>query len=158
MAIKFFQYASFVMMIDFFAPVRRRELQKVDSLECRKYQKLKGEGVDIEDIWGCETPLDIGGGKQYEFTELNIEQADLVINSVTDFLLLRAPRAWSIKSVHLAWQEVVEYNTNDGRRRLKNNNNTDRALQNQQLAQLELGIRVRAEFQSDKARHKILRM
>ncbi|KAL7494861.1 hypothetical protein ACHAWT_003438 [Skeletonema menzelii] len=147
-----FQYASFVIMIEFFEPVtRQRELQAVDSLECRKYQKLKGEGVDIEDIWGCETPLDIGGGARFEFTELTIEQADLVVASITDFLLLRAPRAWSIKNVHLAWQEVVEFNTDDGRDLLDNNNN-NRALQNQQLAQLELGIRIRAEFESDKAK------
>ena len=151
-----FQYASFVMVVEFFdiSRMRRRKLQAVDSLECRKYQKLKGEGVDIEDIWGCETPLDVGGGSQFEFAELTIEQADLVITSLNDFLLLRAPRAWSIENVHLVWQNVVEYDVdNDDGRRLGSTyfENNHRGLQNQQLAQLELGIRVRAEFQSDRA-------
>jgi hypothetical protein len=153
-----FQYASFVIIIEFFAPARR--LQAVESLECRKYQKLKGEGVDIEDIWGCETPLDVGGGARFEFTELTIEQADLVITYITDFLLLRAPRAWSIKNVHLAWQEVVVFNTGDGRDLMNDNDNdnnsNNRALQNQLLAQLELGIRVRAEYDSDRAKSQDL--
>jgi len=168
-----FQYASFVVIIEFFAPVRRRGLQHVDSLECRKYQKLKGEGVEVEDIWGCETPLDIGGGKQFDFTLLTVEQCDFVVNTLRDFLISRASRVWSITNVHLAYQDVIQFNTTD-RRRLEessssssslrgdnllyeqdiddNNNNNNRALQNQQLAQLELGIRVRAEIQSDKAK------
>ena len=136
-----FQYASFVIIIEFFAPARRRGLQ-INSLECRKYQKLKGEGVDIEDIWGCETPLDTGGGKQFDFADLNIEQGDLITNTLKDFLVSRASRVWSIRSVHLAWQDVIEFDTD----------NNDGSSQNQQLAQLELGIRIRAEFQNDKAK------
>ena len=167
-----FQYASFVLIIEFFAPSRRRQrnLQLVDSLECRKYQKLKGEGVEVEDIWGCETPLDVGGGKQFDFAQLTIEQGDYVISTITDYLTSRASRAWTVKDVSLAWQDVVEFNIDDDRRldespssssslrgeqimlHDQHDNIHNRSLQNQQLAQLELGIRVRAEFQSDKAK------
>lgn len=142
----------------------------MDSLECRKYQKLKGEGVEVEDIWGCETPLDVGGGKQFDFAQLTIEQGDYVISTIADYLTSRASRAWTVKDVSLAWQDVVEFNIDDDRRldespssssslrgeqimlHDQHDNIHNRSLQNQQLAQLELGIRVRAEFQSDKAK------
>ena len=103
-----FQYASLVVTIRFYAPIGRkrryeRKLQNVLSLECRRYEKLKSEGIEVEDIWGCETGGSTGSGVQIvDFKELTLPEGDLVATSIKDFLTNRVGRAWTIKSVSIA--------------------------------------------------------
>ena len=68
-----FQYASFVLKFTFYEQSSNtRQLQENTSLECREYQKMKSEGIPVEDIWGCETPIDTG--PVYNFEELKLEE------------------------------------------------------------------------------------
>lgn len=80
-----FQYASFVLTLSFYEQSegsaiycsarrqqRRRQLQK-DTLECRKYAKMKAEGIPVDDVWGCETEVETGISVD-EFVKLTLEQ------------------------------------------------------------------------------------
>ena len=78
-----------------------RKLQG-NLLQCREYQKLKGEGVEVEDVWGCEKPLE----QQYEFLELTMEQGEQVVNGLQEFLATRLGRGVVLKNVGLAHQKM----------------------------------------------------
>ncbi|KAL7535989.1 hypothetical protein ACHAXR_008062, partial [Thalassiosira sp. AJA248-18] len=161
-----YQYASLVVTIKFFSRTRRRrrKLQLVDSLECRKYQKLKSEGVEVEDIWGCDTGSTVGGGPKIEYKELTLDEGEEVIASLKAFLDSRVNRVWTIKSVGLAHQKMTTLvGGDDDRRRLSyssagdqhnetpNNRNLQENEENVEEANLELGFRIRGEYSSDKS-------
>lgn len=102
--LKPFQYASMVVTIQYYLPTRR-ELQAAISLECRDYQKLKGEGIEVEDIWGCEKPL-TAGGPRYDFEELTMEQGDLFVKGMEEFLKERTGQ-FTVRNVGLTHQEMI---------------------------------------------------
>ena len=75
-----FQYASFVLIFTFYEQTSNffRNLQETTSLECREYQKMKSEGIPVEDIWGCDTPLDTG--PVYNFEEFKLEEVRYILS------------------------------------------------------------------------------
>ncbi|KAL7533216.1 hypothetical protein ACHAWF_004388 [Thalassiosira exigua] len=172
------QYASVVITIRFYAMGGgRRELRREthgrsqrglqgnaasageitivnDSLECRKYLKLKSEGIDVEDIWGCEGDGSGGPGGTVDYEDLTMTQADAFVASVKDFLDSRVSRVWTVKYVGLAHQKMTTLDGKGGRGRKRRMRTRDRDLQvaNRELARLELGLRVRAEYTSDRHR------
>lgn len=115
-----YQYASLVATIKFYAfdfrrgrGTRRRRRRRgqqalvVDSLECRRYQKLKSEGAVVSDLWGCETAAKDGPDVDLiGFEELTLEEADLVTDVLMEFLGSRLSRAWTVKLVSVAHQEM----------------------------------------------------
>ena len=142
-----YQYASFVVVIKFYAQKRKRRLQKT-SVECRKWLKLKSEGIPVEDLWGCS-----GEGKskekEYNFDELDLAQGSAVATAMRDFLQSRIARVWTVKNVGLTHQEMVVLNSesdDDGNRRNLELGNNRRDQTIIHISNLELGFRVRAEY------------
>ena len=141
-----YQYASFVVVIKFYATEQRR-LQKV-SVECRKFQKLKSEGIPVDDLWGC---TDQGKSKEneYNFEKLNLAQGSAVATAMRDFLQSRIARVWTVKNVGLTHQEMIMLksgNSDDGNRRNLGLGNIRRDQTITHISNLELGFRVRAEY------------
>ena len=160
-----FQYASLVVTIKFYSRGRkqirnrnRRQRKLQESLECRKYQKLKSDGIEVEDIWGCEQGQSGGSGPQVKYEELTLDDAEKVVLSFKAFLDSRASRSWSIKYVGLAHQKVInllddDNDEDDGNRRLGTTwSSEERNLQaaNMEVAHLELGFRIQAEHTSSR--------
>jgi len=186
-----YQYASLVVTVHFYStatapPNRRRNDRRRlnDSLECRKYEKLKSDGVEVEDIWGCEgAPVGgAGAGAITEIEELTEEEADMIASTLKEFLDARISRAWAVKFVAVAHQEVImtasndevgdeeEGGSDDDRRKLGSSfppphhamttttttstakRQRSRGLQrNSEIGVLELGFRIRAEYNIDKS-------
>jgi len=163
-----YQYASFVVTIRFYdgrgqrrRNSRHRQLQPPLSLECRKYLKDKQDGKKVEDLWNCEQGPSSGGNTiSLDFEDLTLVQGDQVSLAVQDFLGSRVSRAWTVKLVSLAHQEMQVFESEEdesgsGLRRLVDMASSffkRRELQvNREVANLVLGFRVRAEYTSDKS-------
>ncbi|KAL3809209.1 hypothetical protein ACHAXA_005416 [Cyclostephanos tholiformis] len=171
------QYASPIVIVKFYAEVAeenggngvgggtgRRNLQQVggsfgvDSLECRRYEKMKAEGIFVVDIWGCEEQ---GPSEDIvNLEELSMTEADLIASFFREFLDSRIDRVWTIEVVSLAYQEIRAIDGNGAggggaARRLIDSSSPpsripdERALANREVAELLLGFRVRAEYSYD---------
>ena len=155
------QYASLVATVRFYAAGRRRAQADGVSLECRKYQKMTSEGVDVPDVWGCSRGEE--DDATIDMEALTLEEGDGVVASLRAFLESRVSRVWTIKVVALAHQELTlgrgggaRWRRLDGgptqkdgspRRRLPAEKHEARGLQaNELVATLELGFRVSAEY------------
>ena len=156
-----YQYASFVVTIKFYMPTelrrdrrRNRRRRKLVSLECRKYAKDKADGKNPEDLWNCEQGPSSGKNtiSLADFKELTLEQGDKVALGVQAFFGSRVSRAWTVKLVSLAHQEMIVFEMDDDEdedsrmRKLVDNVSSSRELQNKEIANLILGFRVRAEY------------
>lgn len=169
-----FQYASFILIFSYYEQsATDRKLQNLDcevvieeaSLECRLYQKMKCDGIAIADEWGCETPLITG--PLFTVEELTLEEGDVVVDIVKEFLSLGSGE-FTLTNAGLTHQYVelldqgedqgVDRRLLDGQSdnrlgknvslRRKENIHNNRHLQNEEIARLELGFRIRGESEA----------
>jgi len=150
------QYASLVVVVRFYvADYRRRRHRDLQlfALECREYEKAKSEGIYVEDVWGCEGGAGGSTASSSELPVLSLEEGDLVASAFREFLDSRLDRAWTVKVVSLAYQEVGTSSgydeDDDGSRSGPGGGGGSRVLASREYANLLLGFRVRAEYPPD---------